>query len=47
MGQEERWWREQRVDPLPIARRLWQQSLMVRLEGEAILDDAAADVDRT
>jgi tRNA A37 threonylcarbamoyltransferase TsaD len=25
-GNERQWWQEQKIDPLPVAERLWQQS---------------------
>ena len=51
VGQEERWWRDQHVDPLPIARNLWQQSCSnspaAMAADDGVLDDAAAEPDRT
>jgi DNA recombination protein Rad52 len=51
VGQEELWWRDQHVDPLPIARRLWQQSCSnspaAMGADDGALDDTAAEPDRT
>jgi DNA recombination protein Rad52 len=44
VGMEETWWRERNIEPLEIAKKLWQQSLG---RGSPAIGDAAEDVSET
>jgi hypothetical protein len=44
VGMEETWWRERNIEPLEIAKKLWQQSLG---RGSTAIGDAAEEVSET
>lgn len=44
VGMEETWWRERNIEPLEVAKKLWQQSLG---RGSPAIGDAAEEASET